>query len=106
MGQLEEALKVLTAYTSKLEEEAEQRQENSKLLDVFTWQQQHLLYEANLKQKVQWLSSLQCLDLPWPPIHIVQPYENNYRSFGNFRVQIFLCKIFLIFLWIVASHDN
>ena len=58
MGQLEEALQVLTAYTSKLEEEAEQRQENGKLLDVFTWQQQHLLYQANLKQKVQWLSSL------------------------------------------------
>ena len=53
MDQLEEALKVLTAYTKKLEEEAEQRQENSMLLDVFTWQQQHLLYQANLKQKVQ-----------------------------------------------------
>lgn len=52
MGQLEEALKVLSAYNKKLEEEAEQRRDNSKLLDVFTWQQQRLLHQAIVNQKV------------------------------------------------------
>ena len=52
VGQLEEAVEVLTDYIARLEKEVEERGELQEMLDVFTWQQQQLLWQAKQRQKV------------------------------------------------------
>lgn len=52
MEKVDEAIKLLSDYTARVEAEVKEREDIHELLDAYIWQQKHLLRETKKKMKV------------------------------------------------------
>ena len=53
MEKVDEAIKLLSDYTTRVEAEVKEREDIQELLDAYIWQQKHLLRDTKKKMKVR-----------------------------------------------------